>query len=363
MYNILYITVCNIELNGGVEKKIKYQIDSLEKIGHQVQCLYASKKNICKYVSGTTTTLTEYKNSFNKRKKIYVEALNLINKENIDIIYIRYFKCDIGFLQFLNKIKKINKRVKILVEIPTYPYDEAIPLGLSKAYFLLVADRLLRQFLKFYVDNIVTFSLDKEIFGVTCINICNGIDLQKVRLITPIYPSSDFIFTSVSGCQVAHGIDRFLKSLDYFKIQNLKFNIVGEGPEIPKLKNIVETSDYLKGCVAFLGFLSGEDLDNVYNETNVAVGCLGRHREGVEIIRTLKTVEYTAKGLPTIFSENDPGFIGKPFIFKVKSDESIINLPEVINWRQQLCLTPSEIREAAKDFAMKKQMEKVINLC
>ncbi len=261
---------------------------------------------------------------------------------------------------FLRKVKKLKKNIQILIEIPTYPYDGEISLELSKQYVLSLFDKFFRENLKFYVDSIVTFSLDHKIFGIPCINICNGINLDEVRLIKPAFSSTNFTFTSVSSCYLGHGIDRFLKSLDHFKINNLKFNIVGEGPEIPRLKKIVEQSEYLKECVLFLGYLSGEKLDSIYNETNIAVGSLGRHRDGVEILRTLKNVEYTAKGLPTIFSENDPGFIHMPFTFKVESDESLINLPEVIKWRQSLSLDPSEIRSYAKEFSMEKQMERVI---
>lgn len=361
MSNILYITICDLKLNDGVSKKIKYQIKALKNLNNNVQCVYASKNKIYKYSSEVNNILTSYKNLLEKRAAIYKESLNIVKNENVEIIYIRYFKCDLQFLLFLKNLKKSNRDIKILIEIPTYPYDGEVRRGLNKYYIFSLLDKFFRKKLKLYVDKIVTFSVDQKIFGIPCINICNGIDLNEVKLIEPKVSSQKITFTSVSSCYLSHGIDRLLKSLDYFKLDNLKFNIVGEGPQIPKLKKMVEQSEYLKDCVVFLGHLSGESLDLVYNETNIAVGSLGRHRDGVEVLRTLKTVEYTAKGLPTIFSEIDPGFINMPFIFKVESDESLINLIEVIEWRQSLSLKPNEIREYAKDFSMENQMERVVS--
>lgn len=73
--------------------------------------------------------------------------------------------------------------MKIILEIPTYPYDgEKINhTGIKKKKYWI--EKKYRKSLYKYVDRVVTFSEDDEIFGIKTIKISNGIDLETISLI------------------------------------------------------------------------------------------------------------------------------------------------------------------------------------
>ncbi|MGL6115573.1 MAG: hypothetical protein ACRC1R_11205 [Cetobacterium sp.] len=172
------------------------------------------------------------------------------------------------------------------------------------------------------------------------------------------------MFTSVSNCSFWHGIDRFLFSLiEYSENKDKKeiiFNIVGEGNEINKLKKIVSKNEYLLKIVKFHGFKTGDELDEIYNITNICIGSLGRHRSGIKTMRALKNREYCATGLPMIFSEDDPDFRNTSFVYHVNHNEDIIDIKKIIEWYGQMNLSCVEIREYARKFSWDIQMKKIL---
>ena len=64
----------------------------------------------------------------------------------------------------------------------------------------------------------------------------------------------------------------------------------------------------------------GEELDELFEQADMGIGSLARHRSGITHIKTLKNREYAARGLPFIYSEMDSDFEGKPYILKAKAD-------------------------------------------
>lgn len=348
----------------GVLKKINSQVKALNKY-LEIDCIEIKHNkyylNNLEIGSGNTLSKTLHSRINKKIKNIKI-IYNLRKKKlysDYKCIYIRYLGSYPWTYSYIKFLKKIG--LKIIIEIPTYPYDNEI----KKENIFTKIDKYYRKKLSKYVDRIVTYSEDKEIWGIPCINISNGIDLEEVRLVNRKEKSKEeIIFTSVSNCSFWHGIDRFLKSLEKYGEQENKkeiiFNIIGEGTESYNLKEIVSKSEYLSKVVKFQGFKMGKDLDNIYDETDIAVGCLGNHRKGIYTIQALKNKEYMAKGLPMIFSEDDPGLRDKEFVFKASHNEKLIEIDELIRWYESLKITPEKIRKCAEEFTWDKQMRKVI---
>ena len=68
---------------------------------------------------------------------------------------------------------------------------------------------------------------------------------------------------------------------------------------------------------------------------NIGLGPLGQHRIGGKKDTGLKTKEYFARGLPYIFSGEEPTVPnGYPYIFNIPSDESPVNFEDVWNFYQ-----------------------------
>lgn len=349
----------------GVKKKIYYQIKSLKKLKLDIK--YTELRENKFYLNEKFIF-----NFFTSKNKIY-KILRKI-QENIIIIkmkdktlynhikylYIRNLGSTpiiLGFYRFLK-----NNNIKIILEIPTYPYDNEIK---NQSVFVKM-DKYYRKRLYKYVDRIVTYSEDKEIWGIPCINISNGIDLEDVQLINKKEKNKEkIIFTSVSNCSFWHGIDRFLKSIEKYGEQENKkeiiFNIIGEGGDSSILKEIVFKNEYLSKVVKFQGFKLGKDLDDIYDETDIGIASLGRHRSGLHTMRALKNREYCAKGIPMIFSEDDPDLRDVPFVYHITPDEKLIDIEKLIDWYENINLEPKDIRKYAEQFSWDIQMKKVID--
>lgn len=239
----------------GVIKKLNFQIKSFNKLGVNIKkCKIIEEKFyiddifINKYHTGTS-----FKEKLSRKIDLYFCLKKLQRTklyEGIDFIYIRYFYSSPWFVSYLKFLKKIN--LKIILEIPTYPYD-----GEVKDNFFARWDKKYREELHKYVDKVVTYSEDKEIWGIPCINISNGIDLSEIKLRNKKEIKNKIVFTSVSNCSIWHGIDRFIYSiLEYIKNngkEEIVFNIIGEGNETSKLKWIVKENKILENIVIFYG--------------------------------------------------------------------------------------------------------------
>lgn len=371
---ILYFTQQEANKNHGIYKKILYQVEALKRLENTVDLIanITTQNNVLRVLKkdNSDEEIIE-KNSLKfiqlMRYVHYNKVYKLIEKEKYDLIYIRYPQAAMPlFNNFLRKIKE-NIGSKIVLEIPTYPYDDENKniKGLKKIKIIL--EKRYRKYLKNYVDKIVTFSEDKKIFEVVCINIANGIDLEEVKIKKEKEGKEEVNFVHVSVTRFWHGVDRFLDSLiQYIKNggkEKIRFHIVGEGSETLKLKKIVEDNIELQDIVIFHGFKSGEDLDEVYNNSDIAIGSLGFFRSGLEKGSTLKMREYCAKGLPLVVGYDDTSFSRDlPFYYQVSNDESLLDIEKIIEWYKNLKVIPEEIRKYAEDnLTWDKQMKKVID--
>lgn len=350
----------------GISKKILAQCEAFERLGNIV--FLCSEKTIGKNiyrVVNNTQKIKKYKNNIFLKQLLYWsfdDVIRFILEEKIDLIYIRYvYLSNPLFIKFLKKLKEKNK--KIIVEIPTYPYDgELKDRGILRNIKYRI-EKISRNKMAEYIDKIVTYSKDKVIFGVDTISISNGIDIEKINLINK-KKKDEIGFIIVAGLAFWHGVDRFLYSLLQYRKnggkEKIYFHIVGEGSEIQKLKKIVEDHRELQNIVIFYGFKSGEELDEIYNNSDIAVGSLGIHRLKLESVQPLKNREYCAKGLPFIIGFNDPSFKNKEYIYEVSYDDKLIDIKDIIEWYKNLKISPKNIRKDAENFTWDIQIKEVL---
>ena len=84
---------------------------------------------------------------------------------------------------------------------------------------------------------------------------------------------------------------------------------------------------------------NGEELDEVFDECDFGIGSLGRHRVGIDDIKTLKNREYAARGIPFVYSETDTDFDRQSYVLKVPADESFIKIEDIIRFYQNISLS------------------------
>lgn len=362
--NIIYLTMHETKKNSsaGVSKKIFSQISAMRNNGFQVYLASVEDNYFVIRDMENEVIIGKSRIFFHKnieKAKLFKLVLDFIKYFSIDLIYTRLFFSSYVTINFFKAIKKTN--IKLFIEIPTYPYDNEARGFLVK--ILNCVDKIYRNQYKYLVDKIITYSSDKKIFGVPCINISNGIDVSEIS--THFNKKDNEInLISVSAICYWHGLDRIIHSLSNFykKPQSLIVKLIIVGPlnaEAKKLQELVSSLGIAEH-ITFTGSLSGEKLNNVYNKSHIGIGSLGRHRSGIYQLSSLKNREYCAKGLPMIYSENDIDFDNMDFTYKVLADENIFDLLDIINWYQKSNFKFFEIVKYAQNFTWDKQILEVL---
>ena len=367
----IYITLQDFDdiNHQGVNNKIKDQVTAFNKYGFRMEYIGVEKNNVVVFnTNNEKKILDNFDSKLSKRRKILLKSSEYIINNKIDYIYIRYFKSDKLFIKFLKDIRKYVKKIDL--EIATYPYECEVVKKFSIQNILAQVDKHYRKFLYKYIDNIITFSSDKKIFSIPTIQIENGIDIDRIKKRNYKKKENIINYTmiGVANLNFWHGYDRVIRGLgEYYKIdQNKKviFNIVGNGKELNNLKKMViglGISEYVK----FKGSKSGNDLDEEFNNADIAIGSLGIHRLGLKNVSTLKLKEYIARGIPFIYAYNDNA-IDNNFKYAKKelNDESTINIKRILEFYDYIFNESliEEMREISKKFTWEVQVKKIIDI-
>lgn len=349
----------------GISKKIRYQVDALRQCGMEMHtCYYEVRENGDRQWMVDQNILANLgKGILAKLKKriSFAPILRYIREQHISLVYIRYYHNANPFtIHLVKAIKKAG--AKVVLEIPTYPYDREF---INQKVFLWT-DRLFRRALCKHLDAIVTFSNDTEIFGQRTIRISNGIDFNSIPLRKQTHSmENELHLIGVAEIHFWHGFDRVIEGLKRYYASNpsykVYFHIVGNlsgERERQEIEEPVRTS-HLQPYVILHGAKQGKDLDQLFEQADFAIGSLARHRSGIYNIKTLKNREYAARGFGFIYSETDDDFETMPYILKAPADETPIDIPELITFCKGLTVPPAEIRNSIRHLSWKEQMKHV----
>lgn len=333
-----------------------------------------SQERIFRKYGFSISLLMENNHPFKSRFPLF--STQLINFSNIgketDFVYIRMPEAiDI---HFIIKCCRLRKRSKVILEIPTYPFDSE-----RKSLFnlpLQIKNKIWTKFLKYSIDRIVTFSKDLEIFGVPTIPIANGVDVEMINMKKKKFNKQGIRMIAVASLAYWHGYDRLIVAMGQYKKQNgyldLYFDIVGDYDEelFQEYTMLIQHND-LQEEVRLLGSLDGQELDNAFNDADIAIDSLGRHRSGVYYNSSLKGKEYLARGLPIVSGvETELDAFSFPFYYRVSADESPIDLQKIKEFYFENIIKNNErseiivlqIRQFAREnFDMMKTMFPVID--
>lgn len=333
---MLYIAPVKIDLDklDGVGKKVLAHAKFFSK-QYDVILLCRDASNVVKYHNGDLSKQAIGQGS--SKIDILRAAFGIIDRENIDCCYIRYPNSDPYFLRLLKEMKK--KGICIVVEIPTFPYDEEGKESLRSRATRFV-DRWYRRKLKKYVDRIVTYSDDEHIFGIKTIRTINGFDFSKVELSRTPENLGTIRLCGVANIYRVHGYDRIIEGLRLYYAKGGKrdivFDVVGSGDEsiLTEYKALAHSAG-IDDRICFHGRLHGAQLDAVYDNATLGVNSLAIHRQNLKNESTLKTREYAAKGLPIISSSYVDAFSyedNKKYVCMVPPDESPIDIQKIVSF-------------------------------
>lgn len=336
---ILYVAYSEYDLSDGIFKKILSQCSAFQFYGNEIYIAYLSGK------SCVLSKFDKYDLNNIKETTLRVKGnkiLDKINKQNlfldfiseniktlsIDCVYMRKMPLRKKLIKTLEYIK--SKQIKIICEIPTFPYiQEMIN---NKKYVQVLVER--KNWNKFYhtVDKIPAVLHNKDKHYKKIIPINNAIDIDMIPI---SYEKNESEFIDIIGVGYIyyyHGFDRIIKGIsNYIKSGkvNIRFHIVGDGPEIPRLKDITNKLG-INNNIIFYGKKSGEELDEILNKSHIGVGAIGIHRKDATIDTSLKIREYCARGIPFIVSGDvediDDNF---KFIKKVSQDDKPVDMNDI----------------------------------
>ena len=374
---ILFLVYHGFSEYSGISKKIHYQVKGLRENGHDVRlCYYGFAENghSCRYVDGQV--LKDYGKGkwAGLRQRIDYNCIyDYCMHNNIEFVYARCFmNANPWLIRLFKKLKQAG--IHAVTEIPTYPYDGEFAGATGEQRWKLKIDQFFRKSLYSYMDALVTFSDAQEIFGQRTINISNGVDMDSIPL-HDYHPNDDNTVHLIGVAEVHywHGYDRLIAGLgEYYKngkaSRRVVFHIVGGiwsgdlyGSEFaPGIQTLIDKYG-LQEHVVLHGQMFGPLLDDLFNQCVFAIGSLGRHRNGITKIKTLKNREYATRGIPFIYSEQDNDFDNQPYVLKAPADESPINIVKILDFVDQQQMTAAEIRRTVGHLTWKIQMQKVID--
>lgn len=373
----LYLHFFGLNNFSGISKKINYQIEALERCGLEMHLctVEIDSKGVQRRVCNDKEIDNFGNGVFAKFGKwiLFNNLFKYIIENGIEFLYVRsFYNTNPMLLRMFSKLKKHG--VKVIVEYPTYPYDIETKSEHIRYQPIFFLNRIFRGFLKGRVERVVTFTELKEIDGVKCVNISNAIDFNSIKLSKrPVFDGSYFSMIAVAEVHFWHGYDRVIRGLNNYYNSNLlddnkvevHFNIVGEG-SIPDRDALIKLTKELSldNYVHFYNNQYGEALDLLFEQSHFAIASLGRHRTGISKIKTLKNREYAARGLSFAYSENDSDFDNMPYVFKIKPNESAVDIVSLLDFYRGLDISPQEIRRSIEnklswDIQMKKVLKSI----
>lgn len=362
---LLYLSTWDFsqEESDGVCKKIYSQIAVFEKSGYDVDLIYIKNGEI-RYREysverdiGNVGTI--------RKTPAYIKMYKHLKNKKYDWVYNRYGMMDTFYYRVLKRLYRNG--AKIIIEIPSYPYVGEIPSGVL--YKVMIKwDEIYSGKLKKYVDRIVTYTLHDKIFDIPTIKIKNGIDFSQIKVKEKKEPTNVINLIGVAHLSKWHGFDRIISGMHQYYADSeipmpIHFHIVGEGDSLSEYKQLV--SDFaLEQNVFFYGNQSGKELDEIYNQCNIAVSSLGLHRIGItEQASVLKSREYSAKGLPMISSTVMDIF--KPDEFKYvryfPQNDTPIDMCQIVQFYEML-VKEGDIRYKIREYAYARSDQSVASL-
>jgi hypothetical protein len=276
-----------------------------------------------------------------------------IDFRQYDFMFIRYPLAHPGFIRFLKIAKSANPSLRIILEVPTYPYDREMSGLLRKMQYWL--DRQCNRFLKKYVDWIVHYGDFSNLFGIPSIPLRNGVDEAAFPASKSVPVPALLRLIAVGNWNYWHGLDRLISGLGIYYSQlstpvRVELTVAGGGREAGLYRRLVGELG-LTSCVRFLPPLEGEALNALFDEADVAIGSLALFRIGLESASPLKHREYCARGLPFVLAVKDASFPDDlPWVCRFKASEEHLPISKIVTFYESL--NQQDIHRSIRQYAV-----------
>ena len=328
----------------GVAKKIDMQMDEFRKFYDMQEIeVETPGRSLAKRIVGLFPLCSITRN--------YGQALELL--DDPAFLYIRRTVADRAYVGFLKQVKQKFPDCKTIVEIFTYPYDKD-EFGKWNAWPFYLKEKMYRGRLKRYVDRFVTYTQDREIFGIPTICTLNGINVDDIRMVQGEFHENQLTMIGVAYMQRQHGYERVIEGLnDYYHEWDGQYRVylhlVGDGPEKSKYQKLVEEY-HLQEFVKFYPTMTGTQLDELYDKSDVALAAFGMYKAGFYgKLSALKTRECLAKGMLQITGcEIDVLEDSYKYIRNFENSPQKVDISEVIGFFENIKKDKPDKQEIAR---------------
>lgn len=266
----------------------------------------------------------------------------LAQLDHPDFVYVRRTVADRAYVRFWKKIKERYPACRIIIEVFTYPYD-GDDFGKWNAWPFYIKERIYRPRLKKYVDRFVTFTPDREIFGIPAICTYNGINVESIKKIGGAFTEGQINLIGVAFMQRHHGYERIIEGLrQYYRTRDAKeyqvhLHLVGDGPEKPLYQELADRYG-LQAYVHFYPIMVGEQLDELYDRCDMALISFGMYKlHFMGKMGALKSRECLAKGMPLltgcaidVLSED------YPYAMVFPNDASVVRTEDIVAFYRKI---------------------------
>jgi hypothetical protein len=349
---MLFFTFTNEKGSLGVASKIYEQCNAFSRFGFETYLC------TCDLQKG----LKIFKIKNNKLENIYFKTghkyynyfqgyqfyiLKFVISNNINIIYIRRLMPLIpNYLLFFFIFRFWG--VKLIYEIPTYPY---IKQHIRTRDYKHITLELLFGKLPFILYNWVLIITDtknyqktRKLFGNKVKRIFNGYVFNNSNvpinnwknIIKNKFDANEIRIIGVGHIAFWHGYDKIIKLLKINKSRyKIKFYIIGDGKEIEKLKHLASDLPH-NSEVIFIDRMPKNDLKNFYNLCHIGIGSIGIKRINLDEMSVLKNKEYLDNYLPLIIDGFDSEFLPE-FSFVLYYNN---NLEDIISFYEKFYSDP-----------------------
>lgn len=353
-YFITYDDLSDPKLSG-VQRKILFQIKAFNNAGLNCKpyCLPYEQKKLSRILAGIKALLP-YGNAFPKwDKKMSVEGIDYLYFRHPDVL-------SWAFRQFAKCMKKSNPHLKIIMEIPTFPYDKEY----SNIFYrpFLIKDRYNRQKLGGLVDALAVVSPPedmKTIWGLPVIPFQNGYDVESVAISKKVMDGKEIHLLCIAMFNRWHGYERLLNGLIEYYQKGGKRKIIchfaGEGPELKKYKQIAE-HEAIRDHVIFYGRLYTDELDALYDKIDIGICSLGLYKIDIlGVSSVLKVREYVAKGIPVVVANETDIFqdCQPDFVCQFNNDASTIEVDKIVDFYDRMYKI-KDLKNIIRSFAKEK---------
>jgi len=196
-------------------------------------------------------------------------------------------------------------RIPVIIKIDDAIYEKSTGLkAIQRKIEKILSTKTLKKSSKILVANDETKEIVKEFYNVPVEKISimpNGIDVNLFH--TNADKKSKIVL--FSGVMYNHrGVDILLKaaSIVIKKIPEVRFVLLGEGPELNELKKIVKDSK-IEDNIEFKGWIEREDIIDHLAEASIGIGPL-RSTSVTKNALPIKVLEYMAASLPILSQRN-----------------------------------------------------------